>query len=132
VKTLTAIGIAAVALGCGAAENPPPAPATRLTPTDEADKPITPAHRERDQLYLDIAGKVGGGTCDEFAAKLTGWVSANGSRIRALEREINDPVDIDEHLVDAFEVILERASDCVDSDAAQAAFEAFDELFMGG
>lgn len=119
------------ALGCGGADNPAASGGAGGRPGATGPAP-TPAHRERDQLYFDIADRSKAGTCDQFATTLTAWVTEHGPRIRTLEKEINSPVDIDEHLVDAFEAILERASDCVDNDPAQAAFEAFDELFMGG
>ncbi len=45
------------------------------------------------------------------------------------ERYDTTPADIDRHLVDAFEVVLTGAADCVEHEGAQA---VFDELFLDG
>ena len=89
-------------------------------------------HDQRDALYQALAERLDGVDCDTYAAILSRWIADNQAEIRELDAEIDDPADIDEHLVNAFELILDGASTCVDHDDAQAAFEAFDELFLGG
>ncbi len=50
--------------------------------------------------------------------------------LRILNDQLQPRADIDEHVVEAFEVVLNGAADCIDHDEAQGAFEAFDDLVI--
>lgn len=109
----------------------PNGPADHDHGADGAHGPNDP-HGKLDELYGALAASIKGVDCPTYSAKLLAWVRDNESKVRQLEQQIEDPASIDEHLADAFEIILDGAAECVDSDEAQAAFDTFDELFFGG
>lgn len=133
------VAVCALALtACGGGKDKPPesrkpTPDTAGGTTDHEHPPdsSTP-HDARDHLYNNLAGDLDGVDCDGYASTLSTWVSDNEAKIRRLEAQIDDAASIDTHLVNTFEAVMDKASDCVDHDGAQAAFDAFDELFTGG
>jgi hypothetical protein len=121
---------ACVALfGCGGTDRP--ARATREPRPEPSGE--SPAQRsQRDELYIALARQLHGKDCDQYASVLGTWVDGHRAEITALDKELGDKAAMEQEVVEAFEAILAGAADCVDHDEAQAAFDAFDELFLGG
>jgi hypothetical protein len=129
---------AAALLSCGdrgktaKSPSPDPDPGAAVSDASPTGNSSAGPHEARDELYARLTEDLADANCDSYAEIVSSWVRDNEARIRQLGTQISDTEAIDEHLVAAFEVVMEGAADCVDSDSAQSAFDAFDELFIDG